>query len=136
MSRLCRPFLYDRFIFVTANLLRSRTKLNESKFARLAVSLARMRQKHGFLLTAWVFLPDHWHAIINGRDNSRSQSFAYDALNRIWLARTQATTGANAWGQAFGYDPWGNLLTTALTQGAAPHRVLRRREGVPLDLPD
>ena len=54
------------------------------------------------------------------RDNSRSQSFAYDALNRIWLARTQATTGANAWGQAFGYDPWGNLLVTALTQGAAP----------------
>jgi putative transposase len=23
-----------------------------------------MRQKRGFLLTAWVFLPDHWHAII------------------------------------------------------------------------
>ena len=22
-----------------------------------------MRRKHGFLLTAWVFLPDHWHAI-------------------------------------------------------------------------
>ena len=64
MSRLRRPFLYDRFIFVTANLLPSRTKLNESEFARLAVSLARMRQKHGFLLTAWVFLPDHWHAII------------------------------------------------------------------------
>ena len=119
MSRLCQPFLYDRFIFVTANLLRSRTRLKESEFARLAVSLARMRQKHGFLLTAWVFLPDHWHAIINGRDNSRSQFFAYDALNRIWLARTQ-TTGANAWGQAFGYDPWGNLLTTALTRGAAP----------------
>ncbi|MGO8787983.1 MAG: RHS repeat domain-containing protein [Terriglobia bacterium] len=59
-------------------------------------------------------------AIINGRDNSRSQSFAYDALNRITLARTQATTGQNAWGQAFGYDPWGNLLTTVLTQGAAP----------------
>ena len=59
-------------------------------------------------------------AIINGRDNSRSQFFVYDALNRITLARTQATTGQNAWGQAFGYDPWGNLLTTVLTQGAAP----------------
>jgi REP element-mobilizing transposase RayT len=23
-----------------------------------------MRQKRGFLLTAWVFLPDHWHAIL------------------------------------------------------------------------
>ena len=59
-------------------------------------------------------------AILNGRDNTRSQFFVYDALNRITLARTQATIGQNAWGQAFGYDPWGNLLTTALTQGAAP----------------
>ena len=23
-----------------------------------------MRRKHGFAITAWVFLPDHWHAII------------------------------------------------------------------------
>ncbi len=59
-------------------------------------------------------------AILNGRDSTRSQFFAYDALNRITLARTQATTGQTAWGQAFGYDPWGNLLNTNLTQGAAP----------------
>ncbi len=25
------------------------------------------RAKHGFLLTAWVFLPDHWHAILYPR---------------------------------------------------------------------
>jgi putative transposase len=64
MSRLRRPFLYDRYIFVTVNLLESRADLQERDYARLALSLARMRQKHGFLLTAWVFLPDHWHAII------------------------------------------------------------------------
>ncbi len=29
------------------------------------ISLARMRQKQRFRLTAWVFLPDHWHAIID-----------------------------------------------------------------------
>ena len=23
-----------------------------------------MRRKHGFAITVWVFLPDHWHAII------------------------------------------------------------------------
>ena len=33
-------------------------------YERLATSLARMRRKHGFAVTAWVFLPDHWHAII------------------------------------------------------------------------
>jgi len=64
MSRLRRPFLYDRYIFVTVDLLKSRAELQERDYARLALSLARMRQKHRFLLTAWVFLPDHWHAII------------------------------------------------------------------------
>ena len=64
MSKLRRPFLYDRYIFVTVNLLRSRRKLEESDFARLAIALARMRQKQRFVLTVWVFLPDHWHAII------------------------------------------------------------------------
>jgi putative transposase len=33
-------------------------------FERLARSLARTRRRQGFLLTAWAFPPDHWHAII------------------------------------------------------------------------
>ena len=65
MSRLRRPFLFDRFIFVTVKLLPCRTRLKEGDFERLANSFTRMRKKHGFLLTAWVFLPDHWHAIIH-----------------------------------------------------------------------
>ena len=64
MSRLRRPFLYDRYIFVTVDLLKLRTRLQEQDYQRLARSLAKMREKHSFLLTAWVFLPDHWHAII------------------------------------------------------------------------
>jgi putative transposase len=64
MSRLRRPFLSDRYIFVTVDLLKRRVKLREQDYECLAGSVARMRQKHGFLLTAWVFLPDHWHAII------------------------------------------------------------------------
>ena len=64
MSRLRRPFLYDRYIFVTVRLLPSRADLETGDYERLAISLARMRQKHGFAITAWVFLPDHWHAII------------------------------------------------------------------------
>ncbi len=65
MSRLRQPFLYDRFIFAAVKLLPCRTRLEEGDFARLANSFTRMRKKHGFLLTAWVFLPDHWHAIIH-----------------------------------------------------------------------
>ncbi len=64
MSRLRRPFLYDRYIFVTVDLLRGRGKLEERDFGRLAIAPARMRQKHVFLLAAWVSLPDHWHGAL------------------------------------------------------------------------
>ena len=64
MSRLRRPFLSDRYLFLTVNLLRGRNHLEEGDFERLALALDRMREKHGFLLTAWVFLPDHWHTIL------------------------------------------------------------------------
>ncbi|MGH9344143.1 MAG: RHS repeat domain-containing protein [Terriglobia bacterium] len=59
-------------------------------------------------------------AIVNNRDNTRTLYFSYDGLNRIALANTQASSGANAWGQAFGYDPWGNLTSITVTQGSAP----------------
>jgi len=64
VSRLRRPSLYDRYSFVTVKLLTPRNTLEEGDSRRLAVSIARMRAKHGYLLTAWVFLPDHWHAIL------------------------------------------------------------------------
>ena len=33
-------------------------------FEILSRVIAVRRAEHGFLLTAWVFLPDHWHAIL------------------------------------------------------------------------
>jgi RHS repeat-associated protein len=50
-------------------------------------------------------------SIANNRDTNRSQSFTYDELNRIATAQTQATSGTHCWGETFGYDVWGNLLT-------------------------
>ena len=52
--------------------------------------------------------------------SGRSQSFTYDALNRISTAQSQATSGASCWGQSFGYDPWGNLQTISQTKCAPP----------------
>ena len=49
-------------------------------------------------------------SITNNLVADRTQTFTYDELNRIKLARTQATTGTKCWGEAFSYDPWGNLL--------------------------
>ena len=64
MSRLRRLVLSDRFFFLSCRVLPTRQNLTEHEFALLARVLRERRKEHGFLLTAWVFLPDHWHAII------------------------------------------------------------------------
>ena len=63
VSRLRRPFLSDRFFFVTVRLLKRRRELDDADFERLALAIRRARAVHPFFMTAWVFLPDHWHAI-------------------------------------------------------------------------
>jgi RHS repeat-associated protein len=57
--------------------------------------------------------------ITNRRDATRTQNFTYDSLNRIATAQTQTTgvtiPNANCWGLTFGYDAWGNLLSSSTT---------------------
>jgi len=53
-----RPFLSDRFFFVTVRLLKGRHELDDADFKRLALAIRRARAVHPFFLTAWVFLPD------------------------------------------------------------------------------
>jgi len=64
MSRLRRLVLSDRFFFVTCRVLPCRQALDGREFHCLARVLRERREKYHFLLTAWVFLPDHWHAIL------------------------------------------------------------------------
>lgn len=63
MSKLRRPFLSDRYFFISVRLLKRRAKLVEADFILLARAFNRARALHSFYLTAWVFLQDHWHAI-------------------------------------------------------------------------
>ncbi len=67
MSRLRRLVVSDRWFFITCRLLPRRRILTPSEFATLAAVIGERRAEHGFLLTAWVFLPDHWHAIFYPR---------------------------------------------------------------------
>ena len=53
-----RPFLSDRFFFVTARLRKRRRPLDDADFQRLALAICRARAIHPFFLMAWVFLPD------------------------------------------------------------------------------
>jgi RHS repeat-associated protein len=57
--------------------------------------------------------------VTNNRDNTRSQNFTYDILNRLTSAQTQTSgvtiPNSNCWGLTFGYDPWGNLMNSSTT---------------------
>jgi putative transposase len=64
VSRLRRLVLADRYFFVTCNLERRRRLLSSEELSLLARVIALRRSAHRFLLTAWVLLPDHWHAIV------------------------------------------------------------------------
>ena len=64
MSRLRRLVLSDRFFFLTVRLRKRRTERVDADFQLIAQALREARQRQGFRLTAWVFLPEHWHAIL------------------------------------------------------------------------
>jgi putative transposase len=64
MSRLRRLVVSDRWFFITCRVLSKRRILCASEFACLARVIDERRRELGFSLSAWVFLPDHWHAII------------------------------------------------------------------------
>jgi putative transposase len=64
VSRLPRLVLSDRFFFITCRLFHGRRKLSKQEIDCLAHVIHSCRKRHGFLLTAWVFLPDHWHDIL------------------------------------------------------------------------
>jgi REP element-mobilizing transposase RayT len=64
MSRLRRLVVSDGWFFVTCRVLPVRGHLSDSELACLAQVIRERREEHGFLLSAWVFLPDHWHAIL------------------------------------------------------------------------
>ena len=57
--------------------------------------------------------------ITNTVDTNETQSYAYDNLNRISSAATQATAGNDCWGQGFGIDAVANLTSVSVTQCGA-----------------
>jgi putative transposase len=92
MSRLRRLVLSDRFLFVTCRLSRRRHVLADAEFACLARVIAERRRKHGFLLTAWVFLPDPaaaGHAILFPR-HPLTISEAMESIKVGWTLRINA----------------------------------------------
>ena len=59
----------------------------------------------------------HVYGITNNLNSSRSQTFTYDQLNRIYTAKTAATTGSYCWGYQYNIDVWGNLTSQSGLSG-------------------
>jgi len=73
---------------------------------------------YGFVDPASLHNAGHVYAITNNLDTTRSQTFAYDQLNRITSAlttSTHATSPSHCWGEAYSLDAWGNLNSIAAT---------------------
>ena len=58
-SRPRRLVVSDRWFFITGRLLRRRRILSLPEFVTMARAIAERHAEHGFLLTAWGFLPEH-----------------------------------------------------------------------------
>jgi RHS repeat-associated protein len=64
----------------------------------------------------------HVYGITNNLDNTRSQTFTYDQLNRIATAQTTSTfstSPSHCWGEIYTVDAWGNLQTIAATTNSS-----------------
>jgi putative transposase len=101
VSRLRRLVLSDRYFFLTVRLLKTRAEMVDGDFQLLTQALREARQRQGFRLTAWVFLPDHWHAILGPRypkglslivesvkvSSTRQINAGRGELGRLWQGR-------------------------------------------------
>ena len=98
MSRLRRPFLSNKFFFLTVRLLEGRTELADGDFGVLPQTLREARQRYGYELTAWVFLPDHWHAILYPRHPlTISQAMKTVKLSSVILINRRRGETAELW---------------------------------------
>ena len=64
MSRLRRLLISDKIFFITCNVLPTRLPLVKSDFVCLAEAIKDVRGRRTFLFTGYVFMPDHWHALL------------------------------------------------------------------------
>lgn len=65
------------------------------------------------------------YQIVNNRNNTRSESFTYDSLNRIVSAQSSGTQ----WGEAYTIDAWSNLTNRAGITGQLNYEPLSTSAG-------
>lgn len=65
----------EKTFFITCNLSRNRNKFTAADFEALAGAIDRARARQHFFVTGYIFMPDHWHALLHvPRDGSLPQT--------------------------------------------------------------
>ena len=54
----------EKIFFITTNLKTGERSFHEPEYQIIAETITKERQRLGFLLFGYVFMPDHWHALI------------------------------------------------------------------------
>ena len=67
MSRLRRLENTEKIFYITYCLNRGQESFIEPGYQLLAQSIATARERRDFRLSAFVFMPDYWHALIRPR---------------------------------------------------------------------
>ena len=57
-------------------------------------------------------------SITNNKDSNRTQTFTYDALNRITAGWSSANTGNYSWGENYSIDACNNLQISPMSSKA------------------
>ncbi len=65
------------------------------------------------------------YQIVNNRDNTRTQNFTYDSLNRI----VSGYSSGSQWGETFTIDAWSNLTNRSLISGKTNYELLNTSAG-------
>src|SRR5208282_4120253 len=99
MSRLRRLVLSDSWFFITCRVLSWRGIPTASEFACWGGVIHERRAQHGFLLSAWVFLPNHGHAIFYPPD-----ALTIFRKSRQWRGTPHGISALTLPGGEFGFD--------------------------------
>ena len=92
MSRLRRLLVADKIFFITCNVSRIRLPLVDADFVCLAEAILGVRARRKFLFTGYVFMPDHWHALV-APDHGDAIPKVMDANKVAGMRRVNARQG-------------------------------------------
>ncbi len=92
MSRLRRLLISGKIFFITCELRPTRLPFVNADFVRLADAIRGVGTRWKFLLTGYVFMPEHWRALIVPAEND-TLPLTMDALKVASMRRINSRRG-------------------------------------------